>query len=559
MNKNNINNIGEVWSHKPINPETFEFRHNKLSELIPKDSVVLDIGAHVGYFSLLFGSCVGENGKVLSFEPNPKTFEVLKDHSQYNPKFNIVPHNLAVTPETKKYTFNYSDPNIYNTGTNGGYFDNLKNGDSIKSFHNYKVEVNGVNPVEFLNKNYSEVIDKINFIKTDTEGLDKEVLKVLKPIIEKNKPVLMVEAFKNMTSEEINDFYNVLKSFDYDIYDMSPLDNVTDCAGPITHEEFEHYVYHIVDNGNFLCFHKDNIPQYNLPTTIPGKTAVLLTGRNDDYKEKERFIIHLTKMLETFDEVVYIDWNSPTHSFLYEVIDEIPKTGRLKHYVIPPEYASLMTNNDPKAQPCQSVLSINLGFRRTDAEWVVVSTTDIIPPSRESFNNFIKQANKNTFYTFSRRDINYNDVIANSNNLDEYIKHLNETTSPRYFPAKVTPNDNYSIFNCCGDFQLATKNLWLKIRGYEEPMLYACFVDTNAQKKAVLYGFNLVPVYDIPLYHMSHKGMENDGSSPSKQFYNDAWEWVEYFDKYIEHEHIMFSRNMDTWGFSNVEIEYELI
>ena len=35
--------------------------------------------------------------------------------------------------------------------------------------------------------------------------------------------------------------------------------------------------------------------------------------------------------------------------------------------------------------------------------------------------------------------------------------------------------------------------------------------------------------------------------------------WVENFDKYLEHDHIMYSRNTDTWGFSNVEIEFEII
>ena len=274
---------------------------------------------------------------------------------------------------------------------------------------------------------------------------------------------------------------------------------------------------------------------------------MIVFGRNDGYKEKERFAIHLTTMLETFDEVIYIDWNSPTHSFLYEVIDMIPKTDRLKHFSIPPEYAQLMSMNDPKAQVCNSVLSFNIGLRRTDAEWVVLSTTDIIPPTKETLNNFITQANKNSMYTFSRRDVEYDDVISNLNTLDTFRQHLDNTTEPRYFPTKVTPSDEYSIFNCCGDFQLASKNLWHKIRGYEEMMLYACFVDTNAQKKAVLYGFNLVPIYDIPLYHMSHKGMSNDGSSPSKQHYNDAWEWVENFNKYLEHGHIMFLE-MQTLG-----------
>ena len=90
-------------------------------------------------------------------------------------------------------------------------------------------------------------------------------------------------------------------------------------------------------------------------------------------------------------------------------------------------------------------------------------------------------------------------------------------------------------------------------------MPYACFVDTNAQKKATLYGFDLIPVYDIPLYHMSHKGMGNDGSSPSKNVYNDAWKWVEEFGRYDINDHIMYSRNLDTWGFSPIEIEYETI
>jgi FkbM family methyltransferase len=547
----------QIISSDKIDMDIFEFRSNKFSELIPENSIVLDVGAHVGGFSIIFGSCVGKEGKVLAFEPNPKTFESLKFKAENNPLFNIIPYNYACTKEKGKFIFNYSDPS-FGTSMNGGFFDSLKLGNQIKQFHHHQIEVNGVNILEFLNENHSNELDKIKFIKTDTEGFDKEVLKTLSPLIKKNRPVLMVEAFRDLTQEEILDFWNVLKSFDYEIYDVSPLDNKTDCTGPLTLEEFEYYIYKVVDNGNFFCFHKDEVPKYNLPTTVPGKTAVVIFGRNDGYKEKERFAIHLTTMLETFDEVIYVDWNSPTHSFLYEVLDMIPKTGRLKHFAIPPEYAKLMSNNDEKAQICNTVLSFNLGLRRTDAEWIALATTDIIPPTKETLQKFISQSNKHSFYTFSRRDIEYDDVIANLDRLNDYRKELDQTTEPRYFPAQVTPNDNYSIFNCCGDFQLSTKNIWYKLRGYEEPMLYACFVDTNVQKKSVLYGFDLVPIYDIPLYHMSHKGMGNDGSSPSKQYYNDAWQWVEYFDRHEDLGHIMYSYNADTWGYSNVEIEFEV-
>jgi len=557
MKKYNTKSVGEIISDNDIFPKIFDFRHEKFSEVIPEGSVVLDIGAHVGGFSVIFASCTGENGKVISFEPNPASFNSLKFKADNNPSLNITPYNYACTKEKGKFVFHYTDPR-YGTSMNGGFFDSLESKDEIKQIHSHPVEVEGVNVLELLNEKHSDDLDRIKFIKTDTEGLDKEVLKTLAPLIKKNRPVLMVEAFEGLSKEEVLDFWNVLKSFDYEAYDVSPLDNKTDCTGPLTYEEFEYYLYNIVE-GNFFCFHKDETHKYDLPIIVPGKTAVVVFGRNDGYKEKERFAIHLTTMLETFDEVIYVDWNSPTHSFLYEVLDMIPKTGRLKHIVIPPEYAKMMTNNDEKAQVCSGVLSFNLGLRRTDAEWIVVATTDIIPPTKETLQKFISQANKHSFYTFSRRDIEYDDVIANLDKLDEYRKHLDETTEPRYFPAKVTPNDNYSIFNCCGDFQLAPKNLWWKIRGYEEPMLYACFIDTNVQKKAVLYGFDLVPIYDVPLYHMSHKGMSpTDGFSPSKQYFNDAWQWVEYFDKHLELGHDLYTYNADTWGYSNVEIEFEV-
>jgi FkbM family methyltransferase len=222
MYTNKIKNVGDVNFYEYFDSEAFTFKYKKFSEIIPEDSIVLDIGAHVGGFSIVFGSCVGKNGKVLAFEPNPKTYGVLVENSKNNPNFNIIPYNFACTPETKKYTFNYSDPTIYNNGMNGGYFDGLNQGETIKNFHSYEVEVDGVNVVDFLNKNHADLIDNIKFIKTDTEGLDKEVLKTLRPIIKKNKPVLMVEAFVSLTDEEIEDYYNVLKSFDYEIYDVSP-------------------------------------------------------------------------------------------------------------------------------------------------------------------------------------------------------------------------------------------------------------------------------------------------------------------------------------------------
>lgn len=46
-------------------------------EFLKKDSVVIDVGANIGTFSL-FASHLSPKGKIYSFEPNSKTFKILK-------------------------------------------------------------------------------------------------------------------------------------------------------------------------------------------------------------------------------------------------------------------------------------------------------------------------------------------------------------------------------------------------------------------------------------------------------------------------------------------------
>jgi hypothetical protein len=200
--------------------------------------------------------------------------------------------------------------------------------------------------------------------------------------------------------------------------------------------------------------------------------------------------------------------------------------------------------------PYAFILAQNLLIRRCTADWIVSTAMDIIAPKKEYLDNFLSTADKNTFYTLSRRDVEYSELEKMGfDNWRQLRDKLDIESEPRYWPAKVTPNDEYSLINCCGDFQLAHRNIWHTVKGFEEQMLYACFNDTNVQKKAVLNGFNLQAQFDVPLYHLSHRGMGNDGSSPSKQRYNDAWDWVEWFSE---------SYNTDDWGLGDINIEFEI-
>lgn len=79
----------QVKGFKTIQDDPFWFRlelvtgrHERetisqLDNLVKPGMVVLDIGAHIGYYARRFSDLVGDEGRVVAFEPHPKTFQTL--------------------------------------------------------------------------------------------------------------------------------------------------------------------------------------------------------------------------------------------------------------------------------------------------------------------------------------------------------------------------------------------------------------------------------------------------------------------------------------------------
>jgi len=179
-----------------------------LSKIISEGSTVIDIGAQTGNMSVAYSLFAN---KVISFEPNPATFEVLEKNSKLNT--NIHPYNYAISDQTGPLTFHYSD----NGFCNGGFATRTTAGIGVTG-HIVPIEVYGINLPEFIQEQGIE-IGNVSLIKIDAEGHDKDILKTLKPIIEQHKPYLITEIYNGLDLTEIQQLLDVVHSYGYTIYD----------------------------------------------------------------------------------------------------------------------------------------------------------------------------------------------------------------------------------------------------------------------------------------------------------------------------------------------------
>lgn len=85
---------------------SYEYDQRLLFEqLVTEGSVVFDLGAHVGFYTLLAAVLVGPRGKVYAFEPLPDNIHFLKAHLRLNRITNVTVIDRAVSDRSGVATF----------------------------------------------------------------------------------------------------------------------------------------------------------------------------------------------------------------------------------------------------------------------------------------------------------------------------------------------------------------------------------------------------------------------------------------------------------------------
>ena len=156
--------------------DSYEEETTRLFEsLIQPGMVVMDVGGHVGYFTLLAARQVGPTGKVFSFEPEPGNHNLLLENIHRNGYENIVVTRKAVSNQVGTMP-------LFLTALDNGRHSVYKHGLPERG----RIDVEATTLDAFLE---SASWPHVDLIKVDAEGSEMDVLDGMDQLLVKS-PVL---------------------------------------------------------------------------------------------------------------------------------------------------------------------------------------------------------------------------------------------------------------------------------------------------------------------------------------------------------------------------------
>ena len=185
------------------------FETEVIKKEIKEGDVVLDIGANIGYYALIFAKLVGPKGKVFAFEPDPENFALLNKNIKINEYKNVVLINKAVSNEVgeiKLYLNEYNKANhqIYPS----------KN-------HRKSILIQTTRLDDFF-KDYK---GKIDFVKIDIEGAEYLAIQGMSNLLNKNKNIKIITEFYPCWLENFNvkseEYLKLLSKHGFKLYNLN--------------------------------------------------------------------------------------------------------------------------------------------------------------------------------------------------------------------------------------------------------------------------------------------------------------------------------------------------
>lgn len=176
------------------------------TKAIKSSDTFFDVGANVGYYTVLGSRLVGDTGKVIAFEPVVRNLSFLYRHIVLNRLKNVILIPSACADEISLATFA--------AGPNSAMGHLSKSNDENDEVEEKLIVV----PVLTLDAVAEKLKCRPNVLKIDVEGAEVAVLQGAQKIIRENKPKIFLSVHSDILRDEC------LKYLSGFSYECKPLD-----------------------------------------------------------------------------------------------------------------------------------------------------------------------------------------------------------------------------------------------------------------------------------------------------------------------------------------------
>jgi len=194
-----------------------DFRESHIKPLFEiKNGVFIDVGSHIGKWSIYSAKILDNNGKVISIEPVIDNYNLLLKNIALNNIKNIYPLNMAASNQ-KGILYILEDV----LSPDRSHISKKKPNQDIKTKINfYPVRVD---TLDNIIKNMDITIGDVELIKLDVEGHELEVLGGAENLLRNAPNLRIIFEYINDSDHSFKDIYSYLIKFNYYIIKLDKL------------------------------------------------------------------------------------------------------------------------------------------------------------------------------------------------------------------------------------------------------------------------------------------------------------------------------------------------
>lgn len=183
-----------------------EFVTQCLLEELSSGDTVIDLGAHIGYYTVHFADRVGSEGTVFAFEPQPKTFRILTRNVRANNFNHVVLEEKAVLDQSGTYQ-------LFGVDTQSGDYRGFR-----RAPHEKILRVEATT----LDDYFGSSPPPVRLVKMDLQGAEGRALKGMENCLRHwSSLVLLTEYWPfglRRSGTEPGDFLHRLESLGFELY-----------------------------------------------------------------------------------------------------------------------------------------------------------------------------------------------------------------------------------------------------------------------------------------------------------------------------------------------------